>query len=92
MVIIISDKTPVSIKWYNFDLVRWIRFSRLACWLVHILRMGPERKLKQVVFEIFKVRQPVDLLVDAPAHTSWRDLCEKAFENDTTSWKARVRV
>ena len=73
------------------SLVRWIRARRLA-WQGHILRMGRERKLKHAVYEVFNDRQPGDLLMDSPPHTSWWDLCEKAFENDKESWKARVRA
>ena len=40
-------------------------------WLGHILRMGPEMKLKQAVFEIFKSSRPGDLLMDAPKTKSW---------------------
>ena len=94
MVIIITGKTPYqesSSKWCTFDLVRWIRVRRLS-WLGHILRMGHERKLKYAVFELFKDRQPDNLLMDDPTHISWWDLCEKTFENDKKSWRARVRV
>ena len=72
MVSVITVKTPhqeASHKWSTFDLVKWIRSSRLQ-WLVHILRMGPERNLKQTVFEMFKARRDGDLLMDAPATTS----------------------
>ena len=67
---------------------QWIRSRRLQ-WLDHILRMGSERKLKQTVFEIFKSRIDGDLLMDAPATASWRELAE--FACDKTYWSTRVR-
>ena len=36
--------------------------------------MGPERKLKQVIFEMFKERSEGDVMMDVPETTSWRDL------------------
>ena len=63
--------------------------SRRLQWLGHIRRMGPERKLKQTVFEMFKVRREGDLMMDAPATSSWRELTE--FACDKTYWSTRVR-
>ena len=38
----------------KFDLVKWIRIrARKLKWLSHILRMGPDRKVKQAIFEMF---------------------------------------
>ena len=38
----------------TFDLIKWIRVRKLQ-WLGHILRMGRERKIKQAVFEMYKL-------------------------------------
>ena len=94
MVSIISGENPhqeASSKWRSVDLVRSIRARRLA-WLGYILFLGPGRKLKQAVYEIFKDSHPVDLLMDVPAHRSWRDLCEKTFQILKKSWRSRVRA
>ena len=56
------------------------------------MRMGTERLLKQVVFEMFKSPQKGDLLMDAPdVGGSWKMLCTLAWDNDKKYWKARVR-
>ena len=93
MVSIITGKSPhqeASKKWQTFDLVAWVRARRLQ-WLGHILRMGPERKLKQAVFEMFKKRSQGDLLMDAPKHNgSWRMLCTMACARE--QWRMRVRL
>ena len=91
MMSVISGKTPhqeASPKWRSFDLVRWIRARRLA-WLGHILRLGPERKIKQAVFEMFKSKTEGDMLMDAPPHQTWRELCSYAVNRDY--WRATVR-
>ena len=49
----------------TFDLVKWIRARKLQ-WLGYILRMGPERKVKQAVFEMFKAPQTGDMMMDSP--------------------------
>ena len=54
--------------------------------------MGPERKLREVVFEIFIVPKQGDLLMDAPKVKSWRELRAYAYAQDKEFWKARVRV
>ena len=72
MVSVLTGKTQhqeASKKWRTFDLVAWVQARRLQ-WLGHILRMGSERKLKQAVFEMFKCRKEVDMLMDAPEHKS----------------------
>ena len=56
----------------------------------HILRMGPERKLKQAVFEMFKRRSEGDLLMDAPCTKSWRELT--TYDMNRDYWRARVRA
>ena len=91
MLSIITSKTPheeASKDTRKFDLLRWIRARRLQ-WLGHIMRMGPERKLKQAVFEMFRNPKPGDLLMDAPKVKSWRELA--SFACDKEFWKARVR-
>ena len=75
----------------TFDLVKWVRARRLQ-WLGHILRMGPDRLLKRAVFEMFKAPQDGDLLMDAPKHSSWRELCTYACADDREYWRARVRA
>ena len=87
----ITGNTPqqeASKKSRTFDVVMWIRARRLQ-WLGHILRMGPERLLKQAVFEMFRNRKEGDMLMDAPAHQSWRELCTYAVDRDY--WRTRVR-
>ena len=91
MLSIITDKTPhqeASAKWRTFDLVAWIRARRLQ-WLGHILRMGPERKIKQAVFELFKAPTEGNLLMDAPVVGSWKELCTYAMDREY--WRTRVR-
>ena len=91
MLSVITSKTPheeASKDTRTFDLLRWIRARRLQ-WLGHIMRMGPERKLKQAVFEMFRNPKPGDLLMDAPKVKSWRELA--SFACDKEYWKARVR-
>ena len=86
MVSVLTGKTPhqdVSSKWKTFDIVAWIRDRRLQ-WLGHILRMGPERKLKQTVFEMFKHRSEGDMLMDAPEYKSWKGICTQ----DRKRWRA----
>ena len=83
-----SVHQEASAKWRKFDLVKWIRARRLQ-WLGHILRLGPERKIKQAVFEMYKDPQDGDLLMDAPKTNSWRELGKYAADRDY--WKARVR-
>ena len=73
----------------TFDLIRWIRARRLQ-WLGHILRMGPERQLKQAVYEMFRAPKEGDLLMDVPERNSWRCLCTYACDRDY--WRARVRA
>ena len=67
----------------------WIRSRRLQ-WTGHILRMGPERKVKQAVFEMFKAPTEGDLLMDVPAVSSWRQLNTIAADRD--GWRDRVRA
>ena len=91
MLSIITGKTPhqeASAKWRTFDLVAWIRARRLQ-WLGHILRMGPERKLKQAVFELFKSPTEGNLLMDAPTVNSWKELLARARNRE--AWRERVR-
>ena len=52
--------------------------------------MGPERLLRQAAFEMFRNRKEGDLLMDAPSHKSWRELCTYAADRDY--WRTRVRV
>ena len=49
----------------TFDLVAWIRARRLQ-WLGHILRLGPERMIRQAVYEMYKASRSGDMLMDAP--------------------------
>ena len=92
MVSIITGKTAheeASPATRTFDLVMWIRARRLA-WAGHILRMGPERKLKQALFEMFKAPQEGDMLMDAPERESWRSLTTYACDREY--WRTRVRA
>ena len=92
MLSVITGKTQhqeASTAQCTFDLVKWIRARRLQ-WLGHILRMGPDRKAKQAVFEMFKSPSKGDLLMDAPTAESWRTLMKRA--QDKEGWRERVRV
>ena len=84
MLSIITGKTPhqdASPKWRTFDLVVWTRARRLQ-WVGHILRMGDERKIKHVVFELYKAPSEGDLLMDALATDSWKELKQRAIEKE----------
>ena len=61
-------------------------------WLDHILKMGSNRMLKQVlfVFEMFQAWMPDDMWMDFPEYDSWRSLCASAIDKER--WRARVRV
>ena len=56
----------------------------------HIMRMGRERMLKQEIFEMYKAPLEGDMLMDAPATDSWRELGNYAWDRDY--WRARVTV
>ena len=51
--------------------------------------MGPEWKLKQAVFEMFKQRSEGDMLMDAPEAESWRQLLK--YVSDRNYCHTRVR-
>ena len=51
--------------------------------------MGPERFLKRAAYTMFKSRKAGDLLMDAPSHQTWKELCTYAVDRDY--WRARVR-
>ena len=92
MLCIITGKTPREEATQNttsFNLVMWIRSRRLQ-WTGHIMRMGPERKVKQAVYEIFRAPSEGDLLMDVPKVSSWRQLGILAFDKE--GWRARVRA
>ena len=87
----ITGNTPhqeVSTKFRTFDIILWIRVKRLQ-WMGHILRMGTERLLKRSAYEMSKNRKEGDLLMDAPTHQTWKELCTYAVDRDY--WRARVR-
>ena len=52
--------------------------------------MGKERLLKRVIYEMFKNRKQGDMLMDAPTHKTWRELCTYAVL-DRDYWMTRVR-
>ena len=51
--------------------------------------MGPERMVKQVIFEMYHTPQTGDMLMDAPATDTRKELC--TYEWDREYWRARVR-
>ena len=91
MISIITGRTvrEESTVGKSFDLVKWIRARKLQ-WLGHILRMDKERKVKQAIFEMYRAPQSGDMLMDAPATSSWRELCTYACDREY--WRARVRA
>ena len=91
MVSVITGRTVREEATENktFDLEKWIRARKLQ-WLGHIMRMGSERMLKQAIFEMYKASQEGDMLMDAPATDSWRELANYACDRDY--WRARVRA
>ena len=72
----------------TFDAVSTIRATRLK-WLDCILRMGPGRMVHIAVKKLYASRLEGDLLMDAPASTSWSDLVAQAKKEK--SWRAEVR-
>ena len=91
MMAIITDKTQqqeASKSTQTFDLIKWIRARRLQ-WIGHILRMNKERMVKQAIFVMYKSRSEGDMLMDAPRHITWKELCTYAC--DRNFWRTRVR-
>ena len=91
MLHIITGRTAheeVTTSKCTFDLVRWIRSRRLQ-WVGHILRMKPDRKIKQAVYDMFRDPTSGDLLMDAPKTTSWRELCTRGCDRE--GWSKLVR-
>ena len=90
MVSVITGRTihAEAAREKTFDIVLWIRARRLQ-WLGHILRLGPERMIKQAVYEMYKQPLEGDLLMDAPKSKSWRELCTYAVNREY--WRERVR-
>ena len=64
--------------------------ARRFQWASEILRLGPERLIKQAVYEMYKDPQPGDLLMDAPKVESWKELTKYAC--NTNYWRTRVRA
>ena len=91
MVSVITGKTirEEATDGKTFDLVAWIRARKLQ-WVGHILRMGPDRMIKQAVFEMFKAPQTGDMLMDTPKTDSWRELCSYACDREY--WRSPVRA
>ena len=91
MVSVITNRTvrEEASSGKTFDLVKWIRARKLQ-WLGHILRMGPDRMLKQAMYEMYKAPQTGDMLMDAPTTDTWKELCTYAWDRDY--WRARVRA
>ena len=91
MVSVITGRTAreEATEGKTFDLVKWIRARKLQ-WLVHIMRMGTDRMLNHTIFEMYKAPQEGDMLMDAPATYSWRELGNYAWDRDY--WRARVRA
>ena len=55
----------------------------------HILRMGPERDLKKVIFVLWKEKREGCMLMDAPKTDSWRELTTYVCNREW--WRERVR-
>ena len=51
--------------------------------------MGPDRMLKQAMYEMYKAPQTGDMMMDAPTTDTWKELCTYAWDRDY--WRARVR-
>ena len=70
------------------DLVCWIRDRRLQ-WLGHILRMDDSRLVKKAAYIMYINQQEGDLLMDAPATTTWKALCRQTANRH--GWHIQVR-
>ena len=81
MVSVITGRTvrAEAISGKTFDLVKWIRVRKLQCF-GNILRMDPERMLRQAIYEMYKVPQTGDMLMDAPETETWKEL--RAYVRD----------
>ena len=77
----------------TYDVVAGIRATRLR-WLGCILRLqkrkGEDRLVKKAVKMLYHNSSAGDILMDAPATTSWDELCEMA--EDKKEWQGRVRA
>ena len=73
----------------TYDAVAGIRATRLR-WLGCILRMSEKRTIFKAVRQLYQQRQQGDLLMDAPASSSWEDLV--AVAKDEKKWREAVRA
>ena len=78
----------------TYDIVAGIRATRLR-WLGQILRMGEERMLLRAVETLYENPQEGDLLMDAPATSSWAELRAMAANDrkgKNVFWAQAVRA
>ena len=91
MVAVITNNTPkeeATESTRTFDLIANIRAKRLK-WLGLILRMDEGRMLKSAVKLMYDNRKEGDLLMDAPAASSWEGLCNMA--KNEKEWGKKVK-
>jgi len=54
------------------------------------LRMGPDRKIKQSLYDMFRDPREGDLLMDVSTKDTWRKLCQAAADRE--AWRDKVRL
>ena len=94
MVAVITGRTikeEAQSEGKTYDVVAGIRATRLR-WLGHILRMPEKRMIHKTVKTLYANRAEGDLLMDAPATSSWEELKEMAFADEKKEWRRRVRA
>ena len=55
----------------------------------YILRMGPEHKIRQSVYEMYKAPTEGNLLVDVSAVDSWRELRQRTMNKEV--WREWIQ-